>query len=190
MHSQLFCYSDERLPAPDLQPLFFHAPLYAAEKLPDHGYTLGAGHVRPVSRGTLRLSAADPDAPLLLDPDYLAEPHDVRALQISLEVCRTIAASASLAEWRGEELYPGPHVTGKDLVPYIRQTVRSYHHQVGTCRMGIDSRAVVDPELRVYGTEGLRVVDASIMPAVVSGNTNAPVIMIAEKAADMIKAAS
>jgi choline dehydrogenase len=157
---------------------------------PEHGFTLMAGHVRPVSRGHLKLTSADPEATPIIDPNYLAEPHDVNALQICFDICRAIAETGALDEWRGEELYPGRHVTGSALESYIRQTVITYHHQVGTCKMGLDSLAVVDPELRVYGMEGLRVVDASIMPTVVSGNTNAPVIMIAEKAADMIKAAA
>lgn len=127
---------------------------------------------------------------MVIDPNYLAEPHDVNALKICFDLCRSIVESSELDEWRGEELYPGREVTGAALEEYIRQTVVTYHHQVGTCKMGVDSLAVVDHELRVHGVEGLRVVDASIMPTVVSGNTNAPVIMIAEKAADMIKAAN
>jgi choline dehydrogenase len=191
LHSQLYWYTDERLPSPDLQPLFFHLPMYSPEmKGPDHGFTLMTGHVRPVSRGYLKLSSANPDASLVIDPNYLAEPHDVNALKICFDLCRSIVESSELDEWRGEELYPGREVTGAALEEYIRQTVVTYHHQVGTCKMGVDSLAVVDHELRVHGVEGLRVVDASIMPTVVSGNTNAPVIMIAEKAADMIKAAN
>jgi choline dehydrogenase len=191
LHSQLYWYTDERLPGPDLQPLFFHLPMYLPGMSgPEHGFTLMTGHVRPASRGYLKLSSADPEAPLIIDPNYLAEPHDVKALQSCFGICRSIGEAGMLDEWRGEELYPGRDVTGPALEAYIRQTVITYHHQAGTCRMGVDSLAVVDPELRVYGIEGLRVVDASIMPTVVSGNTNAPVIMIAEKAADMIKAAA
>jgi len=191
LHSQLYWYTDERLPSPDLQPLFFHLPMYLpGMNGPEHGFTLMAGHVRPISRGYLKLSSTDPEAPPIIDPNYLAETHDVNALKLCFHICRSIAEASALDEWRGEELYPGRHVTGQALERYIRQTVVTYHHQVGTCKMGLDSLAVVDPELRVYGVEGLRVVDASIMPAVVSGNTNAPVIMIAEKAADMIKAAA
>jgi choline dehydrogenase len=191
LHSQLYWYTDERLPGPDLQPLFFHLPMYLPGMSgPEHGFTLMTGHVRPASRGYLKLSSADPEAPLIIDPNYLAERHDVNALKSCFEICRSIAEAGALNEWRGEELYPGRHVTGPALEEYIRQTVITYHHQAGACRMGVDSLAVVDPELRVYGIEGLRVVDASIMPTVVSGNTNAPVIMIAEMAADMIKAAA
>lgn len=169
--------------------LFFHVPLYEQEYMsgPEDGFTLMAGHVRPLSRGYLALRSADPEAELLIDPQYLAEEHDVDALEESVRICREIAAG--MDEWNAEELYPGPGVRSSEAVrDYIRATAETYHHQVGTCKMGLDAMAVVDPELRVHGVDGLRVVDASIMPDVVSGNTNAPVIMIAEKAVDMIKA--
>ena len=158
---------------------------WAGTRLYPHGWSRPPG-----SRGYLKLSSADPEAPLIIDPNYLAETHDVNALRICFDICRSIGEAGALDEWRGEELYPGRHVTGQALERYIRQTVITYHHQVGTCKMGLEPLAVVDPQLRVHGVEGLRVVDASIMPTVVSGNTNAPVIMIAEKAADMIKAAA
>ncbi len=192
MHSQLFWASDNRLPGPDLQPLFFHVPVYVPGIVgPAEGYTLMAGHIRPASRGFLRLTSADPAAPLEIDPNYLSVPSDVKALVQALELCREIGAAKALDEWNGGELYPGPGSVSKtELECYVRQSVVTYHHQVGTCKMGVDALAVVDPTLRVYGVERLRVVDASIMPCVTSGNTNAPAIMIAEKAADMIKATS
>ena len=192
MHSQLFWSSDNRLPGPDLQPLFFHIPVYVPGIFgPADGYTLMAGHIRPASRGFLRLTSADPAAPLEIDPNYLSVPSDVNALVQALHMCREIGAAKALDAWNGGELYPGPGSVSKtELECYVRQSVVTYHHQVGTCKMGVDALAVVDPTLRVYGVERLRVVDASIMPCVTSGNTNAPVIMIAEKAADMIKATS
>ncbi len=156
---------------------------------PAEGYTLMAGHIRPASRGFLRLTSADPSAPLEINPNYLSVPSDVHALVQALELCREIGAAKALDEWNGGELYPGPGaVSKKELECYVRQSVLTYHHQVGTCKMGVDALAVVDPTLRVYGVQRLRVVDASIMPSVTSGNTNAPTIMIGEKAADMIKA--
>lgn len=190
MHSQLFWSSDNRLPVPDLQPLFFHVPFYAPGMSgPAEGYTLMAGHIRPASRGFLRLTSADSSAPLEIDPNYLSVPSDVNALAQALEMCREIGTAKALDEWNAGELYPGPDaVNKKDLECYVRQSVVTYHHQVGTCKMGVDALAVVDPTLRVYGVERLRVADASIMPSVTSGNTNAPTIMIAEKAAEMIKA--
>src|SRR5262249_27676028 len=95
-------------------------------------------------------------------------------------------ASGPLSPWRARNVYPGTTKSRKELWDYIRQSAVTYHHQVGTCKMGLGTDAVVDPQLRVYGLQNLRVVDASIMPSVVSGNTNAPTIMIAEKAADLI----
>ena len=106
----------------------------------------------------------------------------------SVEQCRRIGAAKALEEWNGGECYPGTDVVSKkDLEYYVRQTVVAYHHQVGTCKMGVDAMSVVDPTLCVYGVERLRVVDASIMPSVTSGNTNAPTIMIGEKASEMIR---
>jgi choline dehydrogenase len=192
MHSQLFWSSDNRLPGPDLQPLFFHVPVYVPGMSgPAEGYTLMAGHIRPASRGFLRLTSDDPSAPLEIDPNYLSVSSDVNALVQALELCREIGAAKALDEWNGGELYPGPDAASKkELECYVRQSVLTYHHQVGTCKMGVDAMAVVDPTLRVHGVERLRVVDASIMPSVTSGNTNAPAIMIGEKAADMMKATS
>src|SRR5262249_49345155 len=108
--------------------------------------------------------------------------------QASVEQCRSIGATNALrGEWGARELYPGPTVTDPaELRAYIRQTVTTYHHQTGTCKMGIDAGAVVDPRLRVYGIEGLRVADASIMPTVTTGNTNAPSMMIGERVSDFI----
>jgi choline dehydrogenase len=187
LHSQTFWRTDARLPAPDLQPLHFHVPMYlpGMEGPPD-GYTFMVGHIRPNSRGSLRLTSPNPDAALSIDPNYLAESGDVEALETGFALCREIGAQSALSEWRDKEAFPGPNVQGEALREYIRNTVVTYHHQVGTCKMGRDALSVVDESLRVRGVDGLRVADASIMPAVTSGNTNAPAIMIGEKAADMI----
>jgi choline dehydrogenase-like flavoprotein len=108
----------------------------------------------------------------------------------AMELLREIGKTSALAEWGPSELYPGPAAdTAEEFVEYMRRTVITYHHPVGTCKMGIDAGAVVDPELRVYGTSGLRVADASIMPAITSGNTAAPSMMIGERAAELIIAA-
>jgi choline dehydrogenase len=104
-------------------------------------------------------------------------------------LCREIGGAPALQAWEAKELYPGPGVTSAaELRDYVRSTAITYHHQVGTCKMGIDADAVVDPELRVHGIDGLRVADASIMPAVTSGNTNAPSVMIGERVADFFSA--
>jgi choline dehydrogenase len=157
--------------------------------VPDHGYTIAPGVVRPLSRGTLRLASDDPAAAPLVDPNLLAEPHDLEALVDAVEICREIGGAPAFDHWREAEVAPGPDArTRDDLRDYVRRAVTTYHHQVGTCRMGVDSLSVVDPALRVHGVEGLRVADASIMPSVPSGNTNAPAIMVGEKAADLILA--
>jgi choline dehydrogenase len=188
LHAHLFARSRGDLPAPDTQPLVFHVPAYlpGMEGPPD-GFTLMAGMIRPRSRGRLTLASADADDPPLIDPAYLAEEADVDVLQWSLEQVRELARAGALAEWLGEELYPGPGVSSREEVRnYIRDTAITYHHQAGTCRMGVDELAVVDPQLRVRGVEGLRIADASVMPTVTAGNTHAPTTMIGERAADFL----
>jgi choline dehydrogenase len=192
LHVHLFARSKGDLPAPDTQPLFFHVPAYlpGMEGPPD-GFTLMGGIVRPQSRGRLTLASGDPDAPPLIDPAYLAEEADVDTLQWSFEQAREIGRAGALAEWLGEELYPGLGISSsEDVRNYIRDTAITYHHQVGTCRMGVDELAVVDPQLRVRGVDGLRIADASIMPTVPAGNTHAPTTMIGERAADLVLGAA
>jgi choline dehydrogenase-like flavoprotein len=147
---------------------------------PSNAFTLLAGMIRPESRGTIRLSGPQLSDPALLDPQTFAEPHDHEVLVAAIELCREIGRAPALASWGTSELYPGTDV---ELADYARRSVITYHHQVGSCRMGIDGDAVVDPHLRVHGLGGLRVIDASVMPTVTSGNTNAPTIMIAERGA-------
>ena len=192
LHGQLFAKTDPRRLGPDLQPLFFHVPVYNADMTgPEEGYTIYAGIVRPTSRGTIKLTGNSVDDPLALDPQLFSTEYDLNAMVMALKMCRQIGESAKLAMWRDEELYPGKDVVSDaDLADYARSSAVTYHHQVGTCKMGTDAMAVVDPTLKVHGIQGLRVVDASIMPSVTSGNTHAPVVMIAEKAADMIKGIS
>ncbi|MGI5472876.1 GMC family oxidoreductase [Streptomyces sp. CA-132043] len=192
LESQLFTATDPRRPGPDLQPVFLHL-VYPAESypVPEHGYTIAPGIVRPLSRGTLRLASPDPETAPLVDPNVLAERYDLEAMVDAVELCREIGGQRAFDAWRKAELAPGPEArTRDDLREFVRRAVGTYHHQVGTCRMGRDSLAVVDPELRVRGVEGLRVADASIMPSVPSGNTNAPTIMVGEKASDLLIAAS
>jgi choline dehydrogenase len=176
------------LTVPDLQPLFFHMPLYRpGTSGPADGFTLMSGLIRPASRGSVFLQSADPEDRPLVDPAFLACAADVDGLERGVELCREIAETGAMAEWRGAELYPGPEITSSPGVrDYIRETLTTYQHVVGTCKMGVDSLAVVDPELRVYGVERLRVADASVMPAVTSGNTHAAATMIGERAADLI----
>ncbi len=191
LHGHLFGRSQPGLVAPDIQPLFFHLPMYIEDMSgPPDGFTLMAGMIRPASRGSLTLASTDPGDAALIDPGCLTCEADVDALVIALELCRKIGQQAALAEWRERELYPGPAVQSREqLRDYVRATAITYHHQVGTCKMGIDELAVVDPELRVYGVDGLRVADASVMPLVTSGNTHAPTVMIGERAADLVTTA-
>ncbi|MFT4470746.1 GMC family oxidoreductase [Arthrobacter sulfonylureivorans] len=179
---------------PDTQPIFFSVPMYTntAGQLmegPDEGFSLLAGMVRPASRGSLTLSGPGADDPVRIDLGAYTEQADLEAMLFSLRQCRSIARQPALAEWGASEIFPGPQVGDSDdeLVEYIRNTTTTYHHQVGTCAMGVGENAVVDPEsFRVHGLQGIRVADASIMPQVTSGNTNAPAVLIGVKAAASI----
>lgn len=192
LHAHLFAKSNPSLPGADMQPLFFHVPYYAPEQLPQTGnaFTLNGAGVRPASTGEILLTGTDPEDKLYIDPKVLSEQHDVDILVKSMRQMREIARQPALEEWTGREIYPGEEVrSDEDLATYARSAVMSYHHQNGTCAMGTGDMAVLDPALKVRGLEGLRVVDASVFPRVTAGNTNAPTIMVAEKAADMIRAA-
>jgi choline dehydrogenase len=189
LEAQLFCRSDERRLGPDLQPLFMHIPYYAPGfEGPANAWTLCAGLIRPASRGEIRISSADATVAPILDPRYLSERSDVERLAQAVQICREIGHQQAFDEWRKGEVLPGPCADDRaTLEDYVRRACVTYHHMAGTCKMGEGEDAVVDPELRVRGLSGLRVADASIMPDVVSGNTNAPSIMIGEKAADLIR---
>jgi choline dehydrogenase-like flavoprotein len=186
-----FWYADKHARSPDIQ---LHLGLGSGIEagvaaMPDGGVTLNACYLRPRSRGTVRLSSADPAAAPLIDPNYWEDPRD-RELSIEgLKLAQQIMAQKPLQRFIKAERLPGPEVrTDQQYFDYTCRNAKTSHHPVGTCRMGSDPAAVVDPRLRFNGIEGLRVVDASIMPSIVSSNTNAPTIMIAEKAADMILA--
>jgi choline dehydrogenase len=191
LEAHFFAKSDPGMTAPDLQPLMSHFPM-PVEGYPQPGYGDGyaivAGIIRPLSRGRLWLRSADPAEHPVIDPHYLEERADVRALLASLKLSREVGAAGALAEFRAREIAPGPDVrTDEELIEYGMRNLITYHHQVGSCKMGIDNMAVVSPaDLTVYGVDGLRVADASIMPAVTSGNTNAPSIMIGERCADFL----
>ncbi|WP_139977563.1 GMC family oxidoreductase [Nocardioides litoris] len=142
--------------------------------------------IYPKSRGTLRLASADPTATPLIDPGYLAEPSDLEVLAEGSELVREIMGAPAFGGAVKEEIHPGAGVRGQELRDAILDRATSVYHGVGTCRMGVDELAVVDPQLRVRGVEGLRVCDASIMPSITGGNTNAPAIMIGERGADLL----
>ncbi|HWA62253.1 MAG TPA: choline dehydrogenase [Caulobacteraceae bacterium] len=194
-HIAVFCKSRPDLAGPDIQ---FHIlpatmdteKLVAEQKMELEGLpglTIAPCQVRPESRGTIHIRSADPTVYPAIAPNYLADPLDQEVAVASLKWGRKIAAQPALAKWVEHELMPGEAVqSDEDLLAYARMAGTTIYHPVGTCQMGRGPQAVVDPQLRVHGLEGLRVVDASVMPRLVSGNTNAPTIMIAEKAADMI----
>ncbi|AUH65046.1 GMC family oxidoreductase [Paracoccus zhejiangensis] len=186
-----FWYAEDGARSPDIQ---FHLGLGSGIEagvaaMPNGGVTLNSAYLRPRSRGTVRLGSADPMAAPLIDPNYWADPHDremsIKGLKLAQEIMRQPALKGMVTR----EVLPGPEVrTDEDYIRYACQNSKTDHHPAGTCRMGSDEAAVVDTRLRFRGIEGLRVVDASVMPRLVSSNTNAPTIMIAEKAADMIRA--
>lgn len=184
--THLFWRSDPDLPVPDTQPIHFSVPMYEPwMQGPDTGFSLMAGMVTPRSRGSVTLTGADPRDPLAIDLAALADERDLVSLEASLRQCREMGRAPALAEeWGAHELYPGPDVEdGPALRDYIRRTAITYHHQVGTCRMGNDVSAVVDARLRLHGLAGLRVIDASVMPTITTGNTNAPSVLIGEQGA-------
>jgi choline dehydrogenase len=186
--THLFWRSRPGLPVPDIQPIHFMVPMYEPwMEGPENGFTLLGGMVRPVSRGRLRLSGPAPEDPVALDPNILACEADFESLVAAVDLCRRIGAADALRDWGVAERYPGPSVeTPGGVRDYVRATAITYHHQVGTCKIGSEEAAVVDPRLRVHGIDGLRVADASVMPTVTTGNTNAPSIMIGERAAEFM----
>jgi choline dehydrogenase-like flavoprotein len=186
-----FWYADPEARSPDIQ---FHLGLGSGIEagvaaMANGGVTLNSAYLRPRSRGAVRLGSADPLAAPLIDPNYWEDPYDREMAIRGLKIARDIMRQDALKPYVKAERLPGPDVqSDQDYFNYACRHSKTDHHPAGTCRMGSDPAAVVDPRLRFNGIEGLRVIDASIMPIVVSSNTNAPTIMIAEKAADMIKA--
>ncbi|MCG2594923.1 choline dehydrogenase [Ramlibacter sp. XY19] len=186
-----FIKSDPSEPLPDLQLHFVIGKLvdHGRKTVFGHGYSCHVCLLRPRSRGSLTLASADPLAAPRIDPNFLGDPDDLRRLVRGFRVMREILAQPALAGHRGRELAASAQATSDEAIAeFIRNHADTIYHPVGTCRMGSGSLDVVDDQLRVHGIQGLRVVDASIMPSIVGGNTNAPVIMIAEKAADLVRA--
>ena len=189
LESGAFLKSRPDLETPDLQFHFIAALMtdHTRVKADRHGFMAHVCQLRPQSRGHVTLKSADPLAAPIIQPNYLEAEEDRRAMREGVKLAREVFAQAAFDPFRGPELMPGAHVTKDDQIDaWVRRTAETIYHPVGSARMGTDADSVVDPQLRVYGIEGLRVVDASVMPALVSGNTNAPTIMIAEKASDMI----
>jgi choline dehydrogenase-like flavoprotein len=186
-----FIRSSPDVERPDLQLHFLVAKLvdHGRKTVLGHGYSCHVCLLRPKSRGSVTLASADPSAPPLIDPAFLAERDDLERLVRGFREMRRILAQPALARHGARELSPSANArSDAEIEAFIRGHADTIYHPVGSCRMGNGALDVVDAELRVRGIERLRVVDASIMPTIVSGNTNAPTIMIAEKAADMIEA--
>jgi choline dehydrogenase len=187
----LFLRSNSNKVAPDLQLLFSPALWIGSEIAPDiPGFTLIPALLNPQSRGTVMLKSTNPADPPAIQANYLQHESDLQVLVAGIKIARKLARSSAFDEVAGKEMAPGSEVISDEAIAaYIRQAANTFWHPVGTCKMGNDLLAVVDAQLRVHGVAGLRVVDASIMPTITSGNTNAPTIMIGEKAAALIKSA-
>jgi choline dehydrogenase len=178
------------LDRPDIQ---FHLYPFSTDRKdkpvlhPFSAFTLTVCQLRPYSRGHVRIRRSDPLVPPAISPNYLGDPRDAEVLAAGMQMAKKVAASDPLASMIKSEKEPGPSLRGDDeLLSFLRAKAMSVYHPVGTCRMGHDENAVVDDELRVHGVFGLRVIDASIMPTLISGNTNAPSIMIGEKGAELV----
>jgi choline dehydrogenase len=189
LHAGAFLKTRSELDRPDIQLHLVNAVMIDHARVqPDRdGFTIHACQLRPESRGDVRLASRNPFEAPLIDPKYLSTENDKRTMRDAVRIVRDIVRQHALDFYRGPEMRPGEQVRADaEIDAWIRQTAETIYHPVGTVRMGTDAKAPVDGELRVRGVEGLRVIDASVMPTLVGGNTNAPTIMIAEKAADMI----
>ena len=189
--AQVFCRSTPNKASPDLQLLFTPAS-YDPSKFGtlerDDGMTVAVCPVRPDSRGTIMARSTDPFEKPVITPNYLSDPADFQVMKAGIAFTRNIFSAPAIAQYSVVETLPGPDIKTDDgLLDYARRFGTTIYHPVGTCRMGEGPSAVVDSRLRVQGLTGLRVIDASVMPTLTTGNTNAPTIMIAEKGAAMIK---
>ena len=193
--STLWWRSHPALVAPNIQPVVLEFPFVTPElddgSIPGNCFAIGVGLVRPASRGSVSLNSADPTQPPRIDMGYLQRDADLQALVAGVELGREIGAAQAFDGLRRREILPGRRFAGgaSRIRQFVRLATSTFYHPTSTCKMGPDEMAVVDSELRVYGVEGLRVADASIMPSITSGNTNAPTMMIGERAAGFLSGA-
>jgi choline dehydrogenase len=185
-----FIMTKQGIDLPDVELVF--APVFYMDngfKNPDlHGFSVGIAIQHPESRGEVRLRSNDPFAAPAIQPNYLASESDLASGIEGVKIGRAILNARQFDAYRGKEWWPGPEARNDDgIAEHIRQTAETIYHPVGTCKMGNDALSVVDDRLRVRGIAGLRIVDASVAPMQMTGHTNAPVIAIAEKAADLIR---
>jgi choline dehydrogenase len=189
-HSDLIAAlrSDPGLAAPDVQLLFLDIPFHPPTLVgPASGFTIGFAYLHPHSRGSVKLRTADPAIPPAIDPALLSDERDLDGMLTALHLARRVGAADALAEWRGKEILPGPGALDVEQhKDFLRRSTGTYFHASGTCALGTGNAAVVDTELRARGMDGLRIADASVMPTLVGANTNATVLAIAERAADLI----
>ncbi len=192
-HSESLLYidRDRGRGAPELVVACVIAPIVTEQfPAPEIGtaFTLMFGFTRPKSRGRILLASADPMVPPLIDPNYLAEEYDRTVYLEALAAAQSVGATQALATWRQKEMLPGPSVRSRaERLEFLGRAAYTHHHPVGTCRMGLGSDAVVGPDLRVRGIGGLYVVDASVMPTITTGPTNAAVVAMAERASDLLR---
>ncbi|MBL8547372.1 MAG: choline dehydrogenase [Hyphomonadaceae bacterium] len=190
LHAGAFLKTRGELDRPDIQLHLVNAQMrdHARVKADRDGFTIHACQLRPESKGTVTLASTNPfDAPAI-DPRYLAEENDRRTMRDSVRIIRDIVKQHALDLYRGAEFAPGEHIrTDSEIDAWIRRNGETIYHPVGTVRMGADAKAPLDEQLRVRGVDGLRVIDASVMPTLIGGNTNAPTIMIAEKISDLLR---
>jgi choline dehydrogenase-like flavoprotein len=184
-----FIRSDPAEPIPDLQLHFVIGKLvdHGRRTLLGHGFSCHVCLLRPRSRGTVRLASPDPMAAPRIDPRFLSDADDVRRLVRGFRLMRDILHAPALAPWRGRELFSADARDDAQIEAFVRSRADTIYHPAGSCRMGPGAGDVVDARLRVKGVAGLRVIDASVMPTIVGGNTNAPTLMIAERAVDWLR---
>lgn len=186
LEATIFWKTENDMTVPDMQPFIITFP-FPMEKAPEKGFTIVSTLLHPESRGFIKLRTNNPADSPVIDPQFLKDPVDLEKLILQTEFLRTLVKGPKLSEQIKNEILPGHSAQGKEEIKsFIKKHLVSDHHQVGTAKMGIDKMAVVDPRLRVYGVQNLRIADGSVMPLITTGNTNAACIMIGDRAADFI----